>query len=334
VSAELPLTHLVRLSDEVGVHEHAAGQAPRLDIGYCTDDNGRLLAVACRAAPAEGAEQLARVALSFIERAHAGEGRFRLRLGGDLAWTSDPASDDACGRALWGLGVAAASAPWPDVRDGAAALFAAASPFRSSHPRAIAHAAIGAVAALAGGDGPPGALSLLRDAARLLPRARDDARWPWPEARLSYSNSLLPEAKLAVASVLGDEAALVEALALLEWLSIAQRAGERYSFVPVGGRGPGESGPGFDQQPIEAWAHAEACARAEEVTGDARWSVELERAWSWFDGNNDAGVVVYDEATGAGFDGVTARGVNANCGAESTLAAVATCLAARRRIVK
>ena len=40
---------------------------------------------------------------------------------------------------------------------------------------------------------------------------------------------------------------------------------------PVGGAGPDERAPMFDQQPIEAAAMADACARALAVTGDDRW---------------------------------------------------------------
>ena len=43
----------------------------------------------------------------------------------------------------------------------------------------------------------------------------------------------------------------------------------------------------------------------------------------WFHGRNDVGVALYDPDTGAGYDGLEPDGVNRNCGAESTLAALA-----------
>jgi hypothetical protein len=45
----------------------------------------------------------------------------------------------------------------------------------------------------------------------------------------------------------------------------------------------------------------------------------MERAYAWFLGANDLGVRVADPRRGAGADGLTARGVNTNQGAESTL---------------
>jgi hypothetical protein len=44
----------------------------------------------------------------------------------------------------------------------------------------------------------------------------------------------------------------------------------------------------------------------------------------WFLGDNDASAAMWDPATGGGYDGLTASGPNANQGAESTLALLAT----------
>ena len=53
-------------------------------------------------------------------------------------------------------------------------------------------------------------------------------------------------------------------------------------------------------------------------------------AWAWFEGDNDSATVMYDYATGAGFDGLERDGRNENRGAESTLAALSTYQQARR----
>jgi hypothetical protein len=92
----------------------------------------------------------------------------------------------------------------------------------------------------------------------------------------------------------------------------------------VGGWTSGEARPGFDQQPIEVAALADACARAHRLTGDVRWARGVERAVGWFLGDNDAGTPLYDPVTGGGCDGLHVAGRNANQGAESTLAMIAT----------
>lgn len=323
------LRHVARLTDEVGIVEHARLDCPRHDLGYCTDDAGRLLALASKLPSDPDAHRLATVALRFLARAHEGGGHFRLRLGSDGEWTDDPPSDDAAARGLYGLGTAAGRAPWPEVAAGAMELFDTAVGFRSAHPRAVAYAALAAVEVLQAVPEHAGARRIVADAAELLPSAAPSPAWPWPEPRLTYANALLPEASLAVATARGDRDGEDDALSLLDWLVRAETRRGWFSFTPVTGRGPGEARPEFDQQPIEAWAMADACARAYAHTGDPRWADATRRAAGWFLGDNDVGVPVFDSATGGGFDGLESHGVNRNQGAESTLAFAATMAQAR-----
>jgi hypothetical protein len=321
------LRHLALMSDAVGVFEHARLDEPRPASGYCTDDAGRLLALASKLIADPDAPVLARVALGFLERAHLGRGWFRLRQGVAGDWTNDPPSDDANGRALLGLGTAAACAPWPAVRERALALFDEAAGFRSEHPRAIAYATLGAVEVLKVAPAEPAAYRLVSDALGGLSRLETNDEWPWPAPRLTYANALLPNAELAAAMALGEQGVAAEAVSLLDWLVEEESVGDHFSFTPVGGRGPHDAKPGFDQQPIEALAMTEACARAFAHTGEREWAEAARRAGTWFLGNNDVGVAVFDAATGGGFDGLSADGPNRNEGAESTLAFVATMLA-------
>jgi hypothetical protein len=263
------------------------------------------------------------VSLGFLERAHIGGGTFHLRQRPSGAWTDDPPSDDANARALLGLATAAAWSAWPQVRSRALELFDRASEFRSPHPRATAYAALGATELLEAFPDHPGALRLARDSSGLLGTTNEAGAWRWPESRLSYANALLPEAALAVANALGDRRAASDALGRLDWLVDAEILGDHFSFTPVGGRGPDDARPDFDQQPIEAWAMCEACARAHDFTGDPRWADLARRAASWFLGRNDLGLAMFDPVTGGGFDGLEREGVNRNKGAESSLAFVA-----------
>ncbi|MEQ1701652.1 MAG: glycosyltransferase, partial [Ilumatobacteraceae bacterium] len=92
----------------------------------------------------------------------------------------------------------------------------------------------------------------------------------------------------------------------------------------VGGRGPDDQRPQFDQQPIEVAALADACWRAHALTGEQRWADAVLAAAAWFDGANDSGLVMADEASGGGYDGLHEHAVNLNQGAESTLALLST----------
>jgi hypothetical protein len=111
-------------------------------------------------------------------------------------------------------------------------------------------------------------------------------------------------------------------LATLEWLVGVQRA-ENGHFVCVGSHGfymRGGACARFDQQPIEACVSVSACLTALRITGDRRWHREAERAFEWFLGRNDLGLPLCDLRTGACHDGLCPDQVNANQGAESTLA--------------
>ncbi len=315
--------HLLRLTTDRGLMEHADHDRPRLRHGLCTDDNARALVVLGRAAGLGDAEHTAFDSyLTFVEQGRiAGGWRNRQTVAGE--WSDDGATDDTHGRALWGLGVAARNAPDADSRARAAAAFASGADLDSHHPLAVAYAALGAIDATAAAAA--GAAEQLERAARLLPRPRPGS-WRWPSDRLTYDNARIPEALIGAGSTLGEDAMVDEGLALLDWLVVEETGEAGFSFAPVEGRVAGDQRPGFDQQPIEAWAMADACARAAVLTGDPSWERHRAAAVDWLLGRNDVGVVMYDTDTGAGFDGLTPTGVNLNRGAESTLAALGTLL--------
>ena len=149
-------------------------------------------------------------------------------------------------------------------------------------------------------------------------------RWRWPEPRLAYANATLAEAAIAAGAALERDAVLERGLAMLAWLLELETQCGHLSLTGVGGRGPGDVGPQFDQQPIEAAALADACWRAYTLTGDAQWTRGIEAAAAWFSGDNDTGMRMRDDRSGGAFDGLRPDGVNLNQGAESTLALIST----------
>jgi hypothetical protein len=189
----------------------------------------------------------------------------------------------------------------------------------------MAFAALGAAEVIVDGRRHPGALGLLADYVHMVGPPSSDVAWPWPQPRLTYANAAIPEALIAAGAALDDPATVSYGLHLLEWLLTVETAGSgRMSVTAVGGWGPGELRARFDQQPIEAAALADACARALALTNGQRWSDGLRRAIGWFLGDNDNGIELYDPVSGGGFDALTSTGRNTNQGAESTLALVAT----------
>ena len=323
---ELVFDHLRRLTDGLGLFEHALGDVPRPEHGYCVDDAARALVLVCRVADASLDDLLERY-LTLVTSAVAPDGRCHNRLGVDGRWQDEPGLGDWWGRAVWGLGVVASTGPvW--ARQRALTGFLLLTRQRSPHRHAMAYAALGAAEL----PDVPEARRLLADtaevvAARAMPEV--PLGWEWPEPRLRYDNARLPEALLAAGTALGRPELEAGGLTQLRFLMQTEMLAGHLSVTPVGGRGPRERGPAFDQQPIEVAGIADACARALMLTGDPIWREGIRAAWAWFTGDNDRSIAMYEPTSGGGYDGLEADRRNFNRGAESTLAALTTLHQAR-----
>lgn len=328
--APLPYSHLDALTDRHGLHEHALLDAPRPEHGYCVDDVARALIVVVQE-PEQSfrTRRLTEQYLRFLEGAAEADGTVHNRLSPDGAWADSSSLGDWWGRSVWAAGVAAASAELPLTRRRAMRLFLHLAERRSPDLRATTFAVLGAADVIAVRPHSAAAVTLLRDA---VPRlvASTDPVWPWPEARLRYANGCIPEALLAAGEALGDPELLARGFDALAFLLGLESRDGRLSVTGVAGRGPGESGPQFDQQPIEVAAIAAACARALTIDEDPLWREGLASCWAWFEGVNDSATVMVDVLTGAGYDGLESGGRNENRGAESTIAALHTSLVVRR----
>jgi hypothetical protein len=194
----------------------------------------------------------------------------------------------------------------------------------------MAFAALGASEVVGAHPEDAPALALLADAAGFLGNTSAGVPWPWPEPYLSYANAVLPEALMAIGCALGRQDLIDEGIGLLAWLLDHETNEGHLSVTPAGGCTAGDSKPGFDQQPIEVAALADACARAAILAPDGNWLSAVEGAVDWFLGDNDAGAIMWDSGTGGGYDGLTADGPNLNQGTESTLALVSTLQHGRR----
>jgi hypothetical protein len=318
-----PFRHLQRLTDHIGLLEHAEGIVPRHEHGYCVDDVARGLVVVCREpSPSQELVTLGRRYLYFLSQAQAPDGMFRNRLGYNRRWQDQPGTEDCWGRSLWALGTAAARGPTREIREESFARFGRSARVSSPWPHAMAFAALGAVEILERWHDHSGALTLLDRASAVIGEPSADTAWPWPSPRLSYANAAIAEAVIVAGWKLGRAPTLHAGLRMLEWLLTVETRDGHLSVVPVGGWGPGEDRPAFDQQPIEVAALADACTRAAAVTGDSSWLAGVEMSVAWFLGDNDTKVPLLDERTGGGCDGLGRTGRSRNQGAESTLAMI------------
>ncbi|WP_433826478.1 glycosyltransferase [Actinoplanes sp. CA-015351] len=334
--------HVFRLSDDTGLFEHARNAIVRREHGYCVDDVSRgLLAIAREPRPGPELVRLGERYLAFLTHAQGAAGAFRNRMSYDRRWHDEPSLGDWWGRALWGLGTAAARARTPWLRREAMQAFRQSVRCRSPWPKAMAFAGLGAAEVLRADPRDREAAQLLGDAATVIGLPGSDPHWIWPERELTYASASYAEVVIAAGDLLGDESMLTDGLRMLAWLCEVQEHHGHLSTVPVCGwrAGKHRSRIGdigslapdlLDQQPIEAAATADACATAAAVTGDERWDAPLFQSIAWFLGDNDTGTVMWDSETSGCYDGLTVNGPNLNQGAESTLALVSTLQHARR----
>jgi glycosyltransferase involved in cell wall biosynthesis len=337
---DLNMNHMLALTDDTGILQHARRTVPNLEEGYSTDDNARALIVALRGQTLEeDGELLRRLAaryLAFLNFAlNAKNGRFRNFLAYDRRWLEEAGSEDSHGRALWSLGCAVGASSDEGLVALAMNLFAAGLPAVEmfSSPRSWAFSLLGLCAYVRRFPGDSNARrfrEVLAGRLHKLFQANRTDDWPWFEQSLAYANARLSEALLAAGQAMGDKGMVAAGLESLEWLLRVQTA-EQGHFSPVANSGWRRGGPRarFDQQPIEAQSMLEACAKAYRLTGDRRWREEMRRVFEWFMGRNDLGRPLYDYATGGCHDGLHTEGVNANEGAESTLAFLCSLLEVR-----
>src|SRR5437899_767879 len=340
----IKLDHLVRMTDQTGIVEHAVFVVPNYPEGYTTDDNARALIVAILleeygAGAPTGAADLASRYLAFLWLAFdPTTKRFRNCLSYERQWQEREGSEDSHGRALWGLGTVLGRSKNAGWRGAAGRMFELAVPaaieFKS--PRACAFALLGLQEYL---DSFPGDRAALSASAALANRLLNSYRsyrsddWKWFEDGLTYSNARLPQALIRAGMRAGNEEMVSAGLEALDWLVAIQRCEVKGHFVPIGSQGfysMTTEKARFDQQPVEACAVVSACLQAYRATGKGRWRKGAWSAFSWFLGDNDLQIELYHPTNGGCRGGLHPDRANENQGAESTLSFLMALLELRK----
>ena len=145
---ELKLDHLMSLSDNVGLLQHACFGIPDRDHGYSADDVGRGLAAIMTLYNQQKDEQILpwiRTYVSFLNHSQTETGHFHNFMSYDRRFQDDHGSDDTLGRVLWGLGTVVRWGPKEQIRALAQDMMAKATPriLELEAPRAMAYAIIG-----------------------------------------------------------------------------------------------------------------------------------------------------------------------------------------------
>lgn len=323
------LEHLMRMTDDTGLVQHARYNVPNYKEGYCLDDNARALLVclmAYRQKKDPDALRLVPRYLAYMFYMQNDDGTFRNFLSYSRAFLDDTGSEDSFGRAVWALGYLIRYTPNEAFFELGREMFIMAMPHfeKLETTRGIANTVIGMYHYLKRFSGDETIFSHLKTCAMKMAGMYDAARddeWHWFEPVLTYDNGILPLAVLTAFEITGDDRLLRIARESMEFL-IRINFKEGYAKL-VGSDGwyPKDGSPAeYAQQPIDAAALVMMFYRAFKITREEKYLKLTMESFMWFLGENHLRIPLYDFETKGCNDGLESYGVNRSQGAESILA--------------
>jgi len=324
---ELRLDHLIRMTDDTGLLQHAVHSVPDRRFGYCVDDNARGLLVALLAQRVIGLGETRRLIttyLGYLHHSQCEDGHFRNFMDFRRNFDREPGSEDCVGRALWALGLAVELAPDEGHRLLAKKMFDRSMTLPLTFgPRGCALGILGLDNYLRSEPDDKLASETLKSlAAKLICRFEKEAdeTWRWFEPDLTYKNALLPLALFTFSKRTGDKTALRVACDSLAFLEEVCFTDDHLQLVGnAGWHARGGERAIVDEQPIDAAAFVLAFRAAFDATGDRRYMTRMRESFEWFLGANRLGIPLYDFSTAGCYDGLEANAVNENQGAESVV---------------
>ncbi len=322
---EIKLDHVMSLTDDVGVLQHACFGIPDRSHGYSADDVGRGLAALMTYYDQEKDEQvlrLIRTYISFLNHSQTETGHFHNSMSYDRKFQDEQGTDDTLGRVLWGLGTVVRWGPKEETRALAQNMMTKAAPkmLEITAPRAKAYAIIGIwhlLQKFVGASQFKRLLIQLADDLVDLYKENRSEHWHWFENAITYGNAKIPEALLRAYQGTQSDHYREVALESLDFLTKHQWNGVYFELIGNEGWYPkGGEKALFAQQPIDAGYLVEAYVAASEVTNMNEY-LELARlGLDWFLGRNRLNASLYDFADGSVAEGIDSNGISANKGAE------------------
>ena len=323
------LDHIIRLTDDTGIIQHAKFGIPNLKEGYCLDDNARALLMALMAYRQKKdpmALKLSPIYLSYIHYMQNKNGTFRNFLSFNRNFLDKVGSEDSFGRAVWALGYLLGNAPNDAYYQTGKLVFFNASPnFKKLQSiRGIANTMVGISYYLQSNPSDDSMTEILRNLSFKLIKYYDETSspaWKWFESLLAYDNGMLPLALLHSAQILKDDKITGTALETMNFLTdITLKDG----YLSIVGNEKWYKKDAersmFAQQPLDALAMVLMFHQAYHLTKNKEYLNKLFACFMWFLGENDLRMSLFDFETQGCCDGFENYGVNRNQGAESSLA--------------
>lgn len=334
-SSRLSLTYLNDLMGPLGLYQHALLDKPRLEEGYCTDDNIRLLQLLVELSRFDDNLELAdaqninkhwQLVWQFLVEAQNPDGTFKNFRDIHGQWLDAKGTEDTHGRVMRALVIVIKFDSNQGRRSDAAKMLQGLLPH--THQFQAIRGAAETLIALA--ELPiEYQTELSKQTTRLMLEKVlehwsdfSDKDWPWFEGRVTYASALMPHSLLVAkqTGVLPSDKfkILADSAAFLIRSTI-----ENGLFIPIGNKTWHSKGADrglYDQQPIEAHTMFDFLLAYDQDPQSKLDHSTILAPYLWFFGQNTKRLPVVNEITGGCADGLCADGLNLNQGAESLLA--------------
>lgn len=328
-TTELPrfsMDHIKRLTDDFGILEHANYSIPNYKEGYCLDDNSRALLLVLKAYEL-GIDKnffLVDTYLRFIKLMQKEDGLFHNDISYDKKFLDDIGSNDSFGRTIWAMGYLIYLAPNDNLLQFAKDIFFRSLPhfIKIESIRAISSIIIGLCYFLKHHPDNEHVIHILNLlTSKVLNQYKNESHstWKWFEPILCYDNAIIPLALWYAYNFTKREEIYVVANESTSFLDHQTCKNGKISLIGNTWYYKGKARPYQGQQPINAMAMIMMYSKAFKITKEEKYHHKMLISFSWFMGNNDLYIPLFDEESKGCCDGIELDSINRNQGAESTI---------------
>ena len=330
---KIKMDHQKTMTTEMGMIQFSKISEPDLDSGYTLDDNARALITICKHYQLSGDRSdipYMNTYLNFISRCQLENGTFINYVDKNNTVedrNSNENLDDSNGRAIWALGyflrLSGKTIPYDMTHKANSSLNLAMNCVSEMHsPRAIGFAIKGFYHAynVVPTENLKNKIIFLSHKLQAMYEHTSSANWNWFEDKLTYANSILPEALLLSFLITGEERTKEIAVESMDFLISKMFIDGRFKIISNNGwHEKGAIPHNYGEQPIEASYMMHALDIFYRALGKSEYKKYLKKAFNWFLGDNHLNHIMYNPITGGCYDGLEKENVNLNQGAESTL---------------
>lgn len=329
---KIDLSHVKRMTTEVGIIQFSRINQPDIASGYTLDDNARALVVMCMHFKLTKNEEYIsdiRKYLNFIKLCLQKKGNFLNYVDKEKNFTSQNQTvnlEDSNGRAIWALGylLSLKEILPAKIINLAETIFQKSlnSMKDACSTRSMAFAIKGIYYAQNIKAFPENLILLKTFANRLVQmyKFESEDNWKWFESYLTYANSIMPEAMLCTWLITKEKIYKEIAIESLDFL--LSKIFNENGIEVISNRNwlqKGEKLDRYGEQPIDVAYTIMTLSKFYDVLNDESYKKKMDIAFNWFLGKNRLHQIVYNPCTGGCYDGLEKSQVNLNQGAESTI---------------